>query len=180
MTFPPHHRDDAALARALIAREPHARAVLWRRFAPLVRNLVARAFPSSADIDDIVQDIFVCLLQRVHTLARPSALPAYVLSVTRFTILHHHRWMRLRRHDSLGVLHESLFTISPDPESREELGRVLDRVAGSPRLGRSAFLLRSVYGLGITQVARILGCSTSTVKRHAGGIRYEVIRARAA
>src|SRR5262245_19494556 len=57
--------DDETLARALIAQDPQARAVVWCRFKPLAARMAARFFSSRADIDDVIQEVFVCLLSRV-------------------------------------------------------------------------------------------------------------------
>src|SRR4051794_41467308 len=118
--------DDPTLARALIAGDPCARAVAWRRFKPTVARIAARYFDSRADIDDIVQEVFVCLLKRIHTLTHPAALRNFILSVTRFTIVYQKKRFQRRRYEPLSEHHTDAMTVSLDPEARETLGRVFN------------------------------------------------------
>ena len=60
--------DDATLARALIGRSPAAPRVAWKRFAPMVRRILRRSLGPEGDIEDVVQDVFLCLFERVPTL----------------------------------------------------------------------------------------------------------------
>src|SRR4029078_4744021 len=54
--------DDAPRARALIARDPRAPRVLWQRFAPMVFRMLRRTLGSDHDLDDLAQEVFLCVL----------------------------------------------------------------------------------------------------------------------
>ena len=164
--LPMMEADDITLARALIARDPEARAVVWWRFKPLVARMAARFFSSPADIDDVVQEVFVCVLNRVHTLTHPAALRNFILSITRFTITYQKKRFLRRRCEPLADHHADAVTVCLEPEARETLERVFLRLARAGTLGRSAFLLRFVHGLEILEVAAVLGRSPATIKRH--------------
>jgi RNA polymerase sigma-70 factor, ECF subfamily len=167
--------DDATLARALIAQDPHARTVAWQRFRPVVARVAARFFDSRADIDDVVQEVFVCLLNRVHTLAHPAALRNFILTITRFTITYQKKRFIRRRHEPLAPHHAESLSVTVDPESRETLARVFGRLERSGPLDRAAFFLRFVHGLEILEVATALGRSPATVKRHLARTRRRVL-----
>lgn len=167
--------DDVTLARALIARDPEAREVVWRRFRPMVARAAARFFDSPADIDDVVQEVFVCLLNRVHTLTHPAALRNFILSITRFTITYQRKRAMRRRYEPLADHHAESVTVSLDAESRETLGRVFHRLERSATIDRAAFMLRFVHGLEILEVASALGRSPATVKRHLARTRRRVL-----
>jgi RNA polymerase sigma-70 factor (ECF subfamily) len=158
--------DDITLARALIARDPEAHAAVWWRFKPLVARMAARFFNSPADIDDVVQEVFVCLLNRVHTLTHPAALRNFILSITRFTITYQKKRFLRRRWEPLADHHADAVTVCIEPEARETLERVFLRLSRTGALGRSAFMLRFVHGLEILEVAAVLGRSPATIKRH--------------
>ena len=74
--------DDATLAVALIEKNVAAPRVAWTRFSPLVRRILRRSLGPQHDVEDIVQDVFLCLFQRVHTLRDPVALKAFVIAIT--------------------------------------------------------------------------------------------------
>jgi RNA polymerase sigma-70 factor (ECF subfamily) len=63
--------DDATLARALIARDPRAPRVLWQRFAPMVFRMLRRTLGSDHDLDDLAQEVFLCVFEKVRALREP-------------------------------------------------------------------------------------------------------------
>ena len=120
--------DDITLARALIARDPAARTTVWRRFRPMVARTAARFFDSSADIDDIVQEVFVCLLNRIHTLSHPAALRNFILSITRFTITYQKkRALRRRYEPAQSKLFADATTAEARQRSRHQRAFVVER-----------------------------------------------------
>src|SRR5262249_55239061 len=132
--------DDATLARALLAEDPEARSEVWWRFKPLVARMAARFFDSRADIDDVVQEVFVCLLGRIHTLSHPMALRSFIVSIARFTITYQRKRSYRRRFEPLDEQHAESVAFSLEPEARQTLERVLTRVARAGTIGRMAFL----------------------------------------
>ena len=70
---------------ALRAGDPRAREVLVERYLPLVQRLVAGAMGVESDLVDVVQDVFVAVLEGVHKLKDPSALQSWIASLAVFT-----------------------------------------------------------------------------------------------
>ena len=64
--------DDATLARALIGRDPRAPRVLWQRFAPMVFRMLRRTLGSDHDLDDLAQEVFLCVFEKVRALREPQ------------------------------------------------------------------------------------------------------------
>jgi len=163
--------DDATLSRALCDESPTAQRVAWDRFSPMVRGIVRRSLGPEFDAEGVVQEVFLCLFQRVGTLREPGALRGFVMSITvltvRTTLRTEIRRQRLRRW--LGAQQEtepkSLRLVPEDLDSREALARfyeILDRI--NPR-DRMAFVLRFVEGMGVSEVASALDVSVPTVRR---------------
>jgi RNA polymerase sigma-70 factor, ECF subfamily len=161
--------DDATLAQALIARDPLAPRFLWDRYAPMVYRMMRRSMGPDHELDDLVQDVFLCVFDKIRTLREPRALKAFVISVTVLTARHEfrrrwvRRWVRLAGKNGTPAEVESF---TPDTDAREALARfyrLLDRF--SPR-DRTAFVLRFMEGLELTEVAAALGLSLATTKRH--------------
>jgi RNA polymerase sigma-70 factor (ECF subfamily) len=159
--------DDATLARALIARDPRAPRVLWQRFAPMVFRMLRRTLGSDHDLDDLAQEVFLCVFEKVRALREPKALKAFVISVTSLTMRHElrrrwvRRWVRLSGKTDAAELE----IVTPDTDAREALARfykILDRVNATDR---AAFVLRFMEGLELTEVAAALKLSLATTKR---------------
>jgi len=160
--------DDATLATALIADDARAPRVAWARFSPMVHRMLKRAFGPGQEIDDLVQEVFLCFFKKVRGLREPQALKAFVISIVVKNIKYEIRQRRVRSWVRLWKTPhaEDSRTEQPDPAAREALTRfyaILDRL--SPR-DRAAFSLRFLEGLKLTEVAEALGISVSTTKRH--------------
>src|SRR5262245_16787470 len=163
--------DDATLARALIARDPRAPRVLWQRFSPMVFRMLKRALGPGHDIEDLAQEVFLCVFEKVRGLREPKALKAFVISVTVLTTRHElrrrwvRRWVKLSHKGDLAETETITATTESDTDAREALARfygILDRVNASDR---TAFVLRYMEGLELTEVASAMGLSLATTKR---------------
>lgn len=162
--------DEAALAVLATAKDPHGLALLWDRFAPTVRALVRRTISGRADVEDIVQDVFVSLIRSIGDLKDPRALRAFVYRVASNVLCDELRRRRRRRWLTLFRNAED----SDDPVADETIAdpalrlammrvqRVLDRLSDELRM---AYVLRVIEGLELEEVALALGCSASTAKR---------------
>src|SRR5687767_9494654 len=78
--------DDATLARAMMAGDVQSPRVAWSRFSPMVHRMLKRTFGPGQDVDDLVQDVFLCLFRKVGGLREPKSLKAFVISITAMTI----------------------------------------------------------------------------------------------
>ena len=163
--------DDATLAGALIAEDLRAPRVAWARFAPLVHRMLKRAFGEPHDIDDMVQDVFLCLFRKLPGLREPGALKAFVVAITVKTIQYEIRRRRMRarfgplRAGEGELAPDDRSTEQPDAAARQALRRfyaILDRLNARDR---TAFVLRFFEGMELTEVANALDISLSTTKR---------------
>ena len=103
LRFPPRRRsiaDDGELVAALRRGEARARSILVERYEPLVERLVAGALGIDAEIADVVQDVFVAVLEGVRNLKDASALRSWIATLTVFTargrIRRRRRWRWIR------------------------------------------------------------------------------------
>jgi RNA polymerase sigma-70 factor, ECF subfamily len=170
------HGGDAALARALAAKDAPASRQAWERFSPLVRRIVRRTLGPATDVEDVVQLVFMQLFAKVHTLREPQALAAFIISITSLTL---RRELRRRKLESwLGLRSDGavadLRVVQPDPMAREALRRfysLLDRFSARDR---TAFVLRFIEGLPLNEVATALGVSLATAKRSVTRVQQRV------
>jgi RNA polymerase sigma-70 factor (ECF subfamily) len=155
--------DDEGIVRILREGDVRAPRIVWQRFAPMVHRVLRRTFGPKHDVDDLVQEVFLVLFDRVATLREPKALPAFILSITAHTIRR-----ELRRKAAARWLP---FLDAPNAreanfDSREALTRlylILDRLRSGDR---TAFVLRHFEGLELVDVAEAMGVSLATTKRH--------------
>jgi RNA polymerase sigma-70 factor (ECF subfamily) len=158
---------DEDLVRACLRDQAGAQAALWDRYYPLVRRLVFRASGPGREVDDAIQEIFIRLFRKLPGLREPSSLRAFVISITVRVIKSEQRARWIRRWLGLSIDGETPDRAGNpvDLEAREALARfyaILDRLA--PR-HRTAFVLRHVEGLELTEVAAALDISLATIKR---------------
>src|SRR5688500_4561655 len=67
----------------------------WQYF-DFVWSSVRRLGVSSAATDDVVQEVFIVIHSRLHTLERPQALRSWIYGVVRRTVSSHHRAQRAK------------------------------------------------------------------------------------
>ena len=170
--------DAATLVRAAAAGDEGAAALVWDEHSALVRGLLRRALGPSADVEDLVQEVFLRFFKRVGTLRDPNALRSFIvgiaLRVARGELRSRRvrRWLRL---SDTGQLPEASVECDTIPRfALVRLYEVLDRLDDRARL---VFVLRHVEGYELTEVASALGCSLATIKRYLARAQSRVLAA---
>jgi RNA polymerase sigma-70 factor (ECF subfamily) len=161
------YADDAELVAALRRGETRAQTILVERYEPLVERLVAGALGIDAEIPDVVQDVFVAVLEGIKSLKDASALRSWIATLTVFTargrIRRRRRWRWIR-----FVAPEEVPEVpvaAPQGETNEAVKAtyaILDQFPADERL---AFSLRFVSEMQLTEVAQACSVSLATVKR---------------
>jgi RNA polymerase sigma-70 factor (ECF subfamily) len=169
--------DDPTLIAALLARDSRAPRVLWRRFAPMVFRTLRRMLGESPEVEDLVQEVFLCVFRKASELRERRALPAFIFSATSLTARHALRRFRRRVPPAQAVPTPSaeLNRLSAVADAREALVRfhaILERLNATDR---TAFVLRFVEGAPLTDVATELGVSLATIKRRLARVRSRVV-----
>jgi RNA polymerase sigma-70 factor (ECF subfamily) len=167
LVFPersPSDADDETLVRLLLNADARAPYVVWKRFAPMVFGMLKRAFGPDHTVDDLAQEVFLVLFDRIGSLREPRALRAFLVSIVAHTIRR-----EIRRKTTYRWLHLGGVPDAPadgvDLDAREALRRlyrVLDRLG---RDERTAFTLRYFEGMDLEEVASAMGLSLTTAKR---------------
>jgi RNA polymerase sigma-70 factor (ECF subfamily) len=85
---------------------------IYRQYFDFVWSSVRRLGVSPAATDDVVQEIFIVIHSRLHTLEKPEALRSWIYSVVRRTVSGHHRSQRAK--EISGV------TLANEPEARRQ------------------------------------------------------------
>jgi RNA polymerase sigma-70 factor (ECF subfamily) len=158
---------DLELAHALIQGTPEAARVTWRRFAPLVRRILMRSLGPHRDVEDAVQDVFLCVFEKARTLRDPGALRAFVVSVTIRSLRYEIRRRRVRSWLRFEGDSETpdLRSVQVDTDSREALGRFYQMLDRINTRDRTAFVLHTIEGMDLPEVAAAMGLSIPTIRR---------------
>ena len=136
---------------------------IFSAHVPHIRK-TGRGILRTGDLDDLVQEVFLTLFKRVHTLREPQALQAFVISITAHMIRYELRRKAALRWLRFGDIPDAAAADS-DLDSREavvRLYRILDRQGSEDR---TVFTLRYLEGLELVDVSQALGVSLATTKR---------------
>ena len=160
---------DGALVVAARAGEDWAREALFRRHASMVAGMAFRLLGRDEDVDDLVQDSFVEALRSLDRLQAPQAFASWLASIvvrTSSKVLRRRRLLTrlgLRRGEAIDV--DAVVSPSAPPDVATELRALYARIEALPARERVALVLRRVEGLGIDEIAELIGASPATVKR---------------
>ena len=133
----------------------------------MVHRMLKRAFGPGQDIEDMVQDVFLCLFRKVEGLREPKALKSFVIAITTKTIQYEIRQRRVRAwvHLSKSPHIVDGRTDQPDPAARQALARFYEVLGRLKTDDQVIFTLRFLEGLELTEVAAALDISVATTKR---------------
>jgi RNA polymerase sigma-70 factor (ECF subfamily) len=143
--------------------------VLWDAFHQRLRAYVGRRIENPEDVDDIVQDIFVRIHERIGSLEHEERVHAWIYQIARNSIIDYYRAPR-RRRERLGADVELNSAYAPepdadDPSAVEELAPcltpLLDQLTPSYR---TALELTELNGLTQREAASMQQISVSGLK----------------
>lgn len=189
---PPSGPTDEALLARYRRGEVEAFRTLVRRHQRALYNFALRQVRTPSVAEDIVQDVFVRIVQSADTFKEESRFSTWAYTIARNLCIDHLRKRVHRRHASLD---------QPETNDEGEGSPLGERVAGNdmgadrsaigkqlqthiraavealPEDQREVFLMRQVSELPFKEIADIVGVSENTVKSR---MRYALERLQAA
>lgn len=160
------------LVRAAQDGDPNAITDLYQRYSPLVFRTAVLLLGDHACVEDVTQDVFARLSQRVGTY-QPTrgAFTTWLHQVTIHMCHRVHRRTRLRAWLSLDRARGHGFDIpdsTPSPLQRlvrdEAHRQVWDAVQHLPFKLRAVVVLRYYHDFSYAKTAEVLGCPIGTVR----------------
>ena len=157
---------DSELAAAFVAGRPGARDALLDRWLPQVLAWGARLGGPAVDAEDVAQDVFIVVINRLEDVRDLERFPAWLFGVTRKVVSQHRRRAWLRRWVPGASTETASDALGPEGiAAREELGRrvqaLLERL---PAAQREALVLCDLEERTIVEAAQLLGVPAGTVK----------------
>lgn len=153
------------------ADEPLTFDRLFSEHARFVAGVAMRVLGRDDEVDDIVQDVFMCALKELSRLRQPQAVRGWLKTIT---VRKAYRLLRRRRlrawlglDDPAWRQASALEVPAPScsPEERSLLRRVYQLLDQLPAAERLAWTLRYLDGERLEAVAALCDCSLATAKR---------------
>lgn len=162
-------RSDKELVAAALEQDLAAFDELMQRYERLVYRIAVHFVHDSETAFDVSQTVFLKAFQRLGQFRHEAQVKTWLLRIAYNESVD---WLRRHRHQ--GALQDPLEEAHPqlamEAAQERELLRKDDRaqlsraLAGLNERHRLAVILRYFQGLGIQEVARILGCSEGVTK----------------
>lgn len=153
------------------AKTPIGIQALFLAHAQFVAQVALRVLGRDDEVDDIVQEVFICALTELGKLHQPQAVRAWLKTITvrkAYKLLRRRRLRAFLGLDDPARRGTSAFEIPAPGCSPEEHAlllrayRLLDKLPAAERL---AWTLRYIDGEQVESVATLCGCSLATAKR---------------
>jgi RNA polymerase sigma-70 factor (ECF subfamily) len=152
-----HASEDARLVVDARAGDDRAFTRLYERYARVVHGLLLARVPR-ADVDDLVQDVFLTAWRRLDALRDPAAFGGWVAMIAR------NRATDFHRHTPEHVELPDQLTAHDDTPARAEALAILEVVRGLPTAYRETLILRLVEGLTGPEIAARTGLTAASVR----------------
>jgi RNA polymerase sigma-70 factor (ECF subfamily) len=159
--------------------DPSTRGV-WEDLEAKLRPFIARRVQNPADVDDVVQDVFLRMQRGLSGLRDEQRFGPWVYQVARSAIVDHGRLAARHRFADVGATPEAE-TADTDADDgaveREVASYIAPFVAMLPSPYREALTLTELEGLTQKQAAEMLGVSLSGAKSRVQRGRRELRQA---
>jgi RNA polymerase sigma-70 factor, ECF subfamily len=141
---------------------------IYRQYFDFVWSSVRRLGVRPVAVDDVVQEIFIVIHSRLHTLEKPEALRSWIYSVIRRTVSGHHRSQRVKEISGVMLATEpetrrppaTPFDLAQQNDQVKLLFSLLDEL-DEPK--REVFVMAELDELTVPEIAEILEIPLNTV-----------------
>ena len=145
---------ESVLVRSVLAGDRDMFGRLYELYAPLVHGVLLARMPRS-EVEDVVQDIFLHALRKLHTLRDANAFGPWIAMIARNRAMDFHRRSRetvevtddLKSNDSSGAKAEEILAIIrtlPDAYRETLVLRLVEGMTGPEIAGRTGLTPASV------------------------------------
>jgi RNA polymerase sigma-70 factor, ECF subfamily len=166
VTVPSDSSTDDALVRAAQTGDRSAFGLLYARYARMVHGILLSRVPL-ADVDDLVQDVFLQAMPRLHTLRDVSRFPGWLAAIARNRAIDFHR----RAKSDVALDDPSVAETDPPPpttrrtpQASAEARIALEAILSLPETYRETLILRLVEGMTGPEIAARTGLTHGSVR----------------
>jgi len=146
---------EAVTVQAVLDGDRDAYGSLYRVYAPVVHGILLARMPRS-EVEDMVQEIFLHALKKLHTLRDANAFGPWIATIARNRAMDFHRTSR-----ATAELDEDLQSTDSDQSRARE---VLAIIATLPEAYRETLVLRLIEGMTGPEIAARTGLTSPSVR----------------
>jgi RNA polymerase sigma-70 factor (ECF subfamily) len=140
---------------------------IYRQYIDFVWSSVRRLGVEAAAADDVVQEVFIVVHSRLHTLEQPEALRSWIYGVVRRTVSGYHRSRRSKRASGAALIAEpdaarwpaTPFEVADQNDQVKLLWSLLE---GLDEPKREVFMMAELDQLTVPEIAAILEVPLNT------------------
>ena len=146
---------EVVLVKAVLDGDRDEFAHLYDLYAPLVHGILLARIPR-AEVDDLVQDIFLHAFKKLHTLRDSSAFGPWIAMIARNRAVDFHR----RSKETVEINDELRGSDTHDAKAAE----ILELIRSLPEAYRETLVLRLVEGMTGPEIAVRTGLTAASVR----------------
>lgn len=146
---------EVVLVKAVLSGERDRFARLYEMYAPMVHGILLARVPRG-EVDDLVQDIFLHALRKLHTLRDAAAFGSWIAMIARNRAMDFYRSSR----KTVEITEEMAIERPPNRTAKE----ILDLVCCLPEAYRETLVLRFVEGMTGPEIAARTGLTPASVR----------------
>jgi RNA polymerase sigma-70 factor (ECF subfamily) len=146
---------EAVLVRAVLEGDRDGFNELYGLYAPLVHGILLARVPR-AEVDDLVQDIFLHAFKKLHTLRDGSAFGPWIAMIARNRAVDFHR----RSRETVEINDDLRGSDTHDSRAAE----ILELIRNLPEAYRETLVLRLVEGMTGPEIAARTGLTAASVR----------------
>jgi RNA polymerase sigma-70 factor (ECF subfamily) len=146
---------EAVFVRAALAGDREGFGRLYDRYAPLVHGILLARVPR-AEVDDLVQDIFLHAFKKLHTLREAGSFGPWIAMIARNRAVDFHR----RSRETVEITDDVRGSNTSDSRAAE----ILEMIRNLPEAYRETLVLRLVEGMTGPEIATRTGLTAASVR----------------
>lgn len=147
--------EDAQLVTAAREGDRAAFGLLYQRHSRMIHGIVLAHVPFS-EVDDVVQDVFLVALRKLHSLREPAAFAGWLITIARNRANDFYR--RTRPTEEISA--EAGSVDADEGEAR----MALEAIRSLPEAYRETLVLRLVEGMNGPEIAARTGLTPASVR----------------
>jgi RNA polymerase sigma-70 factor, ECF subfamily len=165
VTEAPVVRDDSDAALVTASQEGHREAFgqLYQRYARMVHGILLAKVPA-AEVEDLVHEVFLRALPRLHGLREASRFGGWLAAIARNMAKDYYRQPRVQIECSGDPAAADANAAPAEQAQTREAAEILASVRSLPEAYRETLILRLVEGLTGPEIAAKTGLSHGSVR----------------